>query len=369
MTENTIYQENIRLVPQMIEEIQDYAIILLDLNGTIVNWNKGAERIKGYTSHEIVGKNFRNFYTKKDLHNDKPDTLLAQAKEEGRAEDEGWRVKKDGSVFWGNVVITATHNAAGELIGFIKLTRDLTERRKAEESLRKHSKEIEEKNKELEQYTYIASHDLQEPLRTVQNFVKLFESEYQTTFDEEALQYLQFINQATGRMSQLIKGLLDYSRIGQKQKLQALDLNVILDEVLIDLGEAINNAKATVIVDEMPKLNGYETELRLLFQNLISNAIKFRNPDRALEVKVSSEKTENGYSCTVSDNGIGIEKKHLDRIFVMFQRLHSRDKYEGTGIGLTHCKKIVELHNGTIQVSSTPGEGSQFLFTLNTQKK
>lgn len=368
MTENALYQENIRLVPQMIEEIQDYAIILLDLNGTIVNWNKGAERIKGYSAEEIVGENFRRFYTQNDLDNNKPSTLLTLAKEEGRAEDTGWRVKKDSSVFWGNTVITATHNEAGELIGFIKLTRDLTKQRIAEESLRKHTKEIENKNKELEQYTYIASHDLQEPLRTVQNFIRLFESEYKGTFDEEALQYLQFINQATGRMSQLIKGLLDYSRIGQKQMVKPLDLNIILSEVLIDLGEAINKAKATVTVDKLPKLNGYETELRLLFQNLISNAIKFKDSERALEIKVAVKKTEKGYLFSVSDNGIGIEEKHLDRIFVMFQRLHSRDKYEGTGIGLTHCKKIVELHNGIIKVSSTPGEGSQFLFTLNTQK-
>lgn len=348
----------------MIDEIEDYAIILLDTDGTIVNWNRGAERIKGYTADEILGKDFRRFYTREDLDLEKPDMLIEKARLEGRAVDEGWRVKKDGDVFWGNVTISAIYDGEDKVRGFVKLTRDLTERKRAEEALIKHTKEIEAKNVELEQYTYIASHDLQEPLRTVLNFVELFEIEYKDKLDENGKIYLDFIAQATGRMSNLVKGLLDYSRIGMKKELSVVDCNLLLEGILKDLEFGISASGAKVIVDPLPELKAYETELRSLFQNLISNGIKFKKKTGNPEIRISAELKNEEWIFSVTDNGIGIEEKHLEKIFVIFQRLHNRTEYEGTGIGLAHCKKIVELHKGKIWVESTPNVGSTFYFTI-----
>ncbi|SFU46305.1 PAS domain S-box-containing protein [Pustulibacterium marinum] len=351
-------------VPKMLNEIEGYAIILLDIDGNIVNWNKGAERIKGYSAREIIGKNFRRFYPQRDLDFGKPDVILEKAHLEGRAEDEGYRVKKDGSLFWGSVTITAIHNDENVVTGYVKLTRDLTERKLAEEALINHTKEIEQKNKELEQYTYIASHDLQEPLRTVTNFVKLFEEEYQQQLDDTGMLYLDFISKATGRMSELVKGLLDYSRIGQKKNLEVVNCKELVLNIVDDLSELIEDNNAKILVDELPEIKAYSIELRLLFQNLISNAIKFRKPDIAPKIIISAQLKRDGWEFYVRDNGIGIEERYLDRIFVMFQRLHEREEYDGTGIGLAHCKKIVELHQGKISVISKIGKGSTFYFTL-----
>lgn len=368
MSDTFLFDKKFRYLPKLIDEIQDYAIILLDNDGTILNWNRGAERIKGYTPSEIQGKSFKSFYLPEDLENKKPDRLLELARVNGRAEDEGWRVKKDGSLFWGSITITAIHDDDDIVRGFVKLTRDLSERKRAEEALIRHTREIESKNKELEQYTYIASHDLQEPLRTVMNFVDLLEIEYSDKLDENGKLYLDFINQATGRMSNLIKGLLDYSRIGKKKELAVVDCNELVADITKDLEVAIKNSKAKIIIGDLPEIRAYRTELASLFQNLISNAIKFRKKDSVPEILISAEFKKEGWEFMVKDNGIGIEERHLQKIFIIFQRIHSRAEFEGTGIGLAHCKKIVELHRGKLWVNSTYGEGSTFYFTINTNR-
>lgn len=366
MIKNTYLLDNkFRYLPKMLEEIEDYAIILLDIDGTVINWNRGAERIKGYTSEEILGKNFRQFYTQEDRAFEKPDRLIETAKNEGRAVDEGWRVKKDGARFWGNITISAIHDDDNTVRGFIKLTRDLTERKMAEEALIRHTQEIEAKNKELEQYTYIASHDLQEPLRTVMNFVELLNVEYKDQLDDNGQIYLNFISQATGRMSSLIKGLLDYSRIGMTKELTLIDCNLLVKNILNDLKYSIEDSGAQIHIDHLPEIKGYETELRSLFQNLISNGIKFRKKSETPKIAISAQLKKDYWEFSVSDNGIGIDDKYLNKIFIIFQRLHSRADYDGTGIGLAHCKKIVELHKGKIWVSSKPDVGSTFYFTIS----
>lgn len=356
------------LLTKMISEIADYAVLFIDIDGTIKTWNTGAERIKGYKSEEIIGKNFRCFYTEKDRTSGKPDRLIEMAKSEGRAQDEGWRVRKDGSKFWGSVVITCVHDDSGNLTGFSKVTRDLTVRRKNELALKKQSIEIQNKNREMEQFVYVASHDLQEPLRTVKSLSHLL-STYRDLLDEDGRHTINYMNEAVSRMQQLVRGLLDYSRIGLESSLKKLDLNELVANVIDDLKVGINSSNAHISVSELPSILGYELELRALFQNLISNAIKFRRSNCEPQIKIGYQREKKAEKFWIRDNGIGIPKEHLDRIFSIFQRLHPKSEYEGAGIGLAHCIKIIELHEGEIWVESTVNEGSVFYFTLKRNLK
>lgn len=226
------------------------------------------------------------------------------------------------------------------------------------------NKEYERKNRELEQFAYVASHDLQEPLRTTTSFVKLLENDYSEKLDEKGKKYLRFITQSSVRMGVLIKDLLDYSRIGDKKELQEVDCNKILQETLEDLTVAINETNARISMEILPIVSGYRTELKQLFQNLVANAVKFSKANVEPEIHIAAKRIKNYWEFTFSDNGIGLEMEHSERIFIIFQRLHTRAEYQGSGIGLSHCKKIVELHNGQIWVQSVPGEGSKFHFTI-----
>jgi len=349
----------------LLGEIQDYAIITLDIHGNIVNWNKGAERIKGYTAQEIVGKHFSIFYTPAASAENQPELLLDAAIRDGRAQSEGYRVRKDNSLFWSSVAITALHNNEGELTGFIKITRDLTEKKLMEDQTQLYLRKLEEENRELEQFTYIASHDLQEPLRSISTLVELVATEYNGKLDENADQYLRFIRETSNRMSDLIKALLDYSRIGKVKVKEPVDCNQIILNVVDDLRAAIHESKAQVIMENLPIVHAYPIELKLLFQNLLSNAIKFRQKDISPVIRITCVKREHEYEFTFADNGIGIAPRHQEKVFEIFQRLHNKLQYEGTGIGLAHCKKIVTLHGGRIWFTSVPGEGSQFYFTIS----
>lgn len=233
-----------------------------------------------------------------------------------------------------------------------------------EKKVEQRTAELERKNKELEQFAYVASHDLQEPLKTTSGFVELLRKQYKGRLDETADKYLDYISQASDRMRTLIKDLLDYSRIGRAKAFVPVDCNVLLHEVLADMDKGIKENGAVVRSADLPVVYAFSTELKLLFQNLISNSIKFKRPDVPPVVNIHAEKENHGWKFAISDNGIGIEKQHLDRIFIIFQRLHNRKDYEGSGIGLAHCKKIVELHGGKIWVESKPGAGSTFYFTI-----
>lgn len=234
-----------------------------------------------------------------------------------------------------------------------------------EKKVRQRTSEIESKNKELEQFAYVASHDLQEPLRTISGFADLLKKEYSDRLDGNGHLYLNYLSQAADRMKILIKDLLDYSRIGRQKEAMPVDCNQLLDEVLADLGKSIRESGAKITSGRLPVLRAYPTELKLLFQNLIANSIKFRHPERIPEISVSATQSNGKWQFAVSDNGIGIEKQFLERIFIIFQRLHNRTQYEGSGIGLAHCKKIVEFHEGNIWAEAEPGNGSRFFFTIS----
>ena len=234
--------------------------------------------------------------------------------------------------------------------------------------LEKKNKELEVKNKEMEQFTYIASHDLQEPLRTIRSFSEIIEMSHSDGLGPDGEKYLEFIIAASKRMSTLISDLLSHGNLGAKGDIFKIDLNELLSNVCGDLSTLIDESHSKITFDEMPEITGYSTELRLLFQNLLTNAIKFRRPNVAPIVHYSIEKKGEFYEFSVQDNGIGMNEKYFKKIFQIFQRLHGADAYKGNGIGLSHCKKIVELHKGEIWVESVEGEGSKFYFTLKNLK-
>ncbi len=360
---------------KMVDEVQDYAIILLDEKGTIVNWNKGAQKIKLYTSSEIIGKNFSIFYLPEDQKTNLPNQLIKQAASSGKAIHEGWRVRKDGSHFWGSITITALHGEDNEIIGFSKVTRDLTEKKFSEDKLLQYMAELEAKNKELEQFAYVASHDLQEPLRKIQTFAEIVRKNMK---DENIVnKYFDKINTSAQRMAELIKSILSYSRLVQEsEEFTNVDLNVVVANVKVDFELLIEEKKAHVISDPLPVIKGSMLQLTQLFANLISNALKFTDKNPTVLIKAKTVKkdeiinpspflVEGKYTeITFADNGIGFDQQYENKIFTIFQRLHGKQEYPGTGIGLALCKKIVENHSGYITAKSEVGKGATFYVYL-----
>ena len=590
-----------------VSAVKDYAIFMLDPDGKIVSWNLGAERIKGYAGDEILGEHFSTFYTDDDVADGVPDHNLKTAATEGQVEDEGWRLRKDGSRFWANVTITAIRDEDGTLQGFTKVTRDMTERREYEQQLEeqteclerqrneldqeltdifervdeaylmldtdwhityvndrttelvrlpeeelvgsrvwdvlpevaegrpreqaetamRHQESVEfefyselldiwveirgypsktgmsvyfrditerkareqelkrvrermefalnstdavvwdwnvdtdqasfypsaeslygtsvetwddfieiihpedrqtvqagieraletgepkheevriirdgevrwieapgypvqdddgptriigvarditerktyegklrESNERLQQFAYAASHDLQEPLRMVSSYLRLIENRYADELDEDGEEFITFAVDGADRMREMIEGLLAYARVETKgDSFEPIDLNAVLEDVLTDLQFQINEHDAEITTAELPIVEGDASQLRQLFQNLVENAIEYSG-DEPPRVHISATRSSGEWALSVSDEGIGIDPEHQNRIFEVFQRLHSQDEHAGTGIGLALCKRIVERHGGQIWVDSEPGEGATFSVSL-----
>jgi signal transduction histidine kinase len=244
------------------------------------------------------------------------------------------------------------------------VSREIGERKQAEDKLNKTLEELERSNSELEQFAYVASHDLQEPLRMVSSYMQLLERRYKGKLDSDADEFIDFAVDGATRMQRLINDLLMFSRVGTKGKpFETTDCNAVLADVLRDLSSAIKESGAVVTHDELPIIMADGTQIVQLFQNLVANAIKFCGKDEP-RVHISFEQKDNACVFSVSDNGIGIDPEYKDRIFVIFQRLHGKTDYPGTGIGLSVCKRIVERHGGQIWVESESGKGSTFRWTV-----
>lgn len=358
-------EERFRLI---VESVKDYAIFIIDPEGHIVSWNKGAENIKGYTSEEIIGKHISVFYTPEEIERGEPQYNLKMALENGHHESIGWRVRKSGSQFWADVILTPLFDESKKLKGYVKITRDISEQKKAEAKLNERSEELARSNQELEQFAYVASHDLQEPLRMVNSYVQLLSNRYKDKLDKDANEFIAFAVDGSNRMRALIQSLLEYSRVNRVKPFERIDTNEVVKEVERDLTNIITENNAVIKVDKLPVIIGDTVLIGQLFQNLIINAIKFKGPQNP-EIIISGKKINNEYLFSVKDNGIGIKKEYLEKIFIIFQRLHGANQYPGTGIGLAICKKIVARHGGKIWVESEPGKGSTFYFTIAENKK
>ena len=472
----------------LLDGVQNYAIFMMDPRGQIVSWNAGAERIKGYTGDQIIGRNFSCFFLPEDIERGRPEQILRMIAASGRHEEQLMRVRRDGTRYLASVALTALRDAAGNLRGiaeishdlsditerkqteekyrtlfnsidegyctievlfdesdkpidyrflelnpsFVKQTgiqnalgkrireiaplheeywfevygkialtgeparfehfasqlhrwfdvyafrvgtpregkvsilfRDITKRKEAEAQLLQKVEELNRSNKELGQFAYVASHDLQEPLRMVASYTQLLSRRYKGKLDSDADEFIAFAADGASRMQRLIQDLLTYSRVGTKEKdLLETSSEETLQQALVNLRGAIEESGAVVTHDPLPTVLADEMQLIQLFQNLVGNAIKYQKPG-VPRVHISAAK--NGgekWIFSVQDNGLGIDSQYFERIFGMFQRLHKREEFSGTGIGLAICKKIVERHGGSISVESQPGEGSTFRFAL-----
>jgi len=225
-------------------------------------------------------------------------------------------------------------------------------------------KVLKKKNEELEQFNYMASHDLKEPVRNIKNYSELILNKYDTYSDEKIKSHLQYINMATNRIYHLLSEILTYSTAGVVLDTEPIDLNTLIKQLTIDLDSLISKVDPEIQYSHLPTITADKSSIHSIFQNLISNAIKFRDPKRKLVISISHKSCENKDAFCISDNGIGIEEKYNTQIFDLLKRLHSREEIEGTGVGLSICKKLVEVHGGRIWVESVYGEGSKFYFTI-----
>lgn len=355
----------------LIEGVTDYAIFSLDKNGNVTTWNSGAQRIKGYTSDEIIGRHFSRFYPKEDAEAGMPQRVLETAAASGHYEGEGWRVRKDGTKFWSNVVVTALYNDAGELIGFSKITRDITDRRRLLESIQHHAQELElriaerdQTNAELEAFSYSVSHDLRAPIRAIEGFIDIVLTDFGEQLPAEVLEHLQQVTRAAGRMNRLVQDLLNYSRLSRIEIQPApMKLAKAVEEAHAQVDEKLRQ-NVKVSIDGALTVSAHPPTLTQILVNLINNGLKFYPAGQTPHVEVTARRERAKIVVLVRDEGIGIAPQHQERIFQVFERLHTADAYPGTGIGLAIVKRGITRMGGTIRVESTPGKGSTFYLSL-----
>ncbi len=476
-------RERERQLQLMVETVEGYAILSLDNEGRVTTWNHGAERIKGYSTEEISGKHFSAFYTPEDIQAGKPELALKAARDSGSYAEESWRLRKDGTRFLADVLITAVHDTAGELQGYIKITRDVTERRKeqahfqalleaapdpivvadqkgqivlvnsqaekqfgyqrdellnqeveklipqrfhaahkqdrsryagqphtrpmggnqelsalrkdgtefpveialsplrtddgllittiirdvterreAEHKLAERAEELARSNAELERFVYVSSHDLREPIRKILVFGGRLRNESQADISDRGLHYLERMLSSATRMESLISDLLAYSRTQQSvpHRIEPVDLNKVATEAVDDLAALVEEVGARVEVGDMPTLEADPTQIRQLIQNLLGNALKFHRDEGQHVVKISGLTNATHCRFFVKDNGIGFDPDTAAQMFDVFKRLHSSVQYEGNGIGLSICRRIVERHGGKISARGKVGSGAVF---------
>ena len=336
-------------------------LMVIDTDGTIQRVNQAAISLLGYERHELIGRSAG------DLFEEGVDvlSLLKQSELNDviRRVDTSV-VTKDGRHVAVSLSGSVMRDEDGEIQGMVCVAQDITERKRTQEILERQTRELARSNSELEQFAWVASHDLQEPLRMVASYTQLLSKRYKGKLDADADEFIAFAVDGATRMRRLINALLELSRVGTRGKdFEATDCEAIYDRTLVNLQGLVKESGALVTHDRLPTVMGDVTQLGQLFQNLIANAIKFRG-DEQLTVHVGAEQRNGHWEFCVRDNGIGIDPEYAERIFVVFQRLHGKGDRPGTGIGLSICKKIVELHSGRIWVKSQPDEGAAFYFTL-----
>jgi len=339
------------------------AILIAGADGRIVLANRRAEELFGYGAGGLVGRSVEDLVPARyrqahaahraGYHHRPQVRLMGERREL-------WALRADGSEFPAEISLSPLDG--GRLV--VSAVRDVSERRRIQEALERRTRELARSNAELEQFAYVASHDLQEPLRMVASYAQLLERRYGDRLDEDAREFIRYMVEGARRMRDLINDLLDYSRVGRRGRPFApVSLETVLEEVLAALEPAITETEARITCGPLPELRADEAQMRQLFQNLLSNAIKFRGEEPP-RVHVGARREGALWHITVEDNGIGIDPQYAERIFLLFQRLHTQREYPGTGIGLAICKKIVERHGGRIWVDTDRRRGAAFHLVL-----
>jgi PAS domain S-box-containing protein len=350
-SEHDLYRYQVR-------EATQYAMFMMDADGILVSWNRGVEKILGFAEEEWMGRHASMIFTPAEQAVEVCKAEMKFAEEQGCSTDIRWHLRKDGTELFAHGFMTAIRLNDGTLLGFSKIVSDETKNKLLQDSLT-------ESNEALEQFAYVASHDLQEPLRTVTTFAELLESRYQESSDAEGGEILNVIVNATRRMNTLIQDLLTYARVQTEMDRPAsYALDQDLETALTQLQGLIEQTKAVVTHDALPAIEADQGQMVRLFQNLVGNALKYRKPDVVPAIHFSAQQEGSMWIISVADNGIGFEPKFAKDIFLPFKRLHGQQDYEGTGVGLAICRRIVEGHGGRIWAESQPGEGSTFHFSI-----
>ena len=382
LTERRSVEETLRASEErfrlLVQDVKDYAIFMLSPNGVIASWNEGARAIKGYAAEEIIGKHFSTFYPQEDIDNGKPDFELRVAAKEGRFEDEGWRIRKDGTKLWANVIITAMRNPAGELIGFAKVTRDLTDRRAAEERAladARRATEAEVANRTKSEFLAAMSHELRTPLNAIGGYAELITMGIGGPVTEQQMEYLTRIRGSQQHLLGIINDLLNYSKMEAGQvsyEVVPVPLHDALDAVLplvIPQARAKNILLTSNSCKENCTAQADPTKTEQIVLNLLSNAVKFTANGGTVSVRCAS--AGDRVQIIVKDSGAGIPLDKHKAIFEPFVQLGRTrtSQHEGTGLGLSISRDLALAMNGDITVESTVGKGSTFTLTLPRLKE
>ncbi|HEX8681638.1 MAG TPA: ATP-binding protein [Ardenticatenaceae bacterium] len=343
------------------------------LEGVILTWNGGAERLYGYSAAEVVGHHSSLLMVPNQ--EDEVPALLARIAQGERIEQyETSRQHKNGTALDISLTLSPIKDEHGRIIGAATIGRDITEQKRLERQLEHYAVQLARSNRELQDFAYVASHDLQEPLRKIQAFADRLKGRYTAALGDDGRDYLERLQSAAHRMQTLIQELLSLSRVSTAgQPFVPVNLTQVAREVASDLQAALEESNASLEIGDLPTIEADPTQMRQLLQNLLGNAVKFRRADVPLTISIEAEpyQSPGGDPCirlAVRDNGIGFEEKYRERIFTPFERLHGRDQFAGTGMGLAICRRIVERHGGSIEAQGRLGEGATFLVTLPVEQ-
>ena len=352
---------------ELILKSSQIGIVIIENDWSVTFWNPQAEKIFGWKSDEVKGNNLSLIIFPKieKVNYDIRDYFKKnKGQKENKKNFEFTAITKENKEITIELTIV---NADDNQINpkFIVFIKDVTERKSREREIQFQNDMLIKQNKELEQFNFVTSHDLQEPLTSLIGYSNMLKEDYFDKLDDEGKLFLDFISNSAIRMRNLISGLLEYNRIFKNKETEIYDFNELISEVIDDLHSSILNRRAIITFDNLPTIKCYPVFCRQLLQNLISNAIKFSKKSTRSKINISAKETREKWIFAVKDNGIGIEEKYFEQIFIIFRRINNKDDYQGNGIGLAHCKKIVEIHNGEIWVNSTPNIGSTFYFTIS----
>jgi PAS domain S-box-containing protein len=367
-------EEKLRMV---LEAAREFAFLLLDEHGNIAELSAGGEQVLGYREWELVGKSGSIIFTPEDRAAGVPEREQARALETGRSADERWHMRKDGSTFWASGFMYSLKDDSERLRGYVKVLRDITSRKLAEDRINSLNDDLERRVAErtvelkrtveqLERFSYTVAHDLRAPLRSMQNFSTILLEDHASALGSEAVDMLKRIKSSSERMDHLIRDLLEYSRLGfMNIASQEVPLATVVETTLKDLADEIRGKNAEIFVGHpLPVVLGHRATLEHVLNNLLTNALKFTRDGQRPEIKIFAEYHEPWVRLVVMDNGIGIADEHRERIFGIFERLHGNETYPGTGVGLAIVRKAIERLGGRSGVDSEPSEGSSFWFEL-----
>jgi PAS domain S-box-containing protein len=372
-----VVREELEAYKLLVESVQDYAIFWMDAEGYVQTWNKGAQKLNGYKPEDIIGKHFSKFYPQEDIDNRKPQKELEVATRLGRVEDEGWRLRKDGSRLWASVIITALHNQSGKLVGFAKVTRDLTERKLHEDELwranvllRAQQKELQLLNQSKDEFISLASHQLRTPATAIKQLLGLFVEGFQPDIAEHHLELIKKAYDSNERQIAIVNSLLKVAQVDNgKVKLRMGECNVkqLLENIVEEFADTFRLKKQSIdlILDNAGVVVTADCQhLRMALENLISNASKYTYAYGSIDIHVTTE--DSWIKIAIADNGVGIAAQDMKNLFEKFKRIPNdlSDEVGGTGLGLYWANKVVQLHGGRIEVTSVLNEGTTFTVVL-----